>query len=93
VAKYDSSKPLSEAWGTTSSPAKAEGSIAALDNSHESLLPASTGQPVMRILDVRFLFANTLYGARSLLPELVNRWGAQARHHNHCPPGKRRTLF
>lgn len=42
----------------------------------EQLLLASTGQPVLRIPAVGLMFADTLYGAPTLLPELVNRWGA-----------------
>jgi len=42
----------------------------------EQLLLASTGQPLMRIPAVGLMFADTLYGAPTLLPELVNRWGA-----------------
>ncbi|DBA74693.1 TPA: hypothetical protein ACH3X2_009358 [Trebouxia sp. C0005] len=42
----------------------------------EQLLLASTGQPLLRIPAVGLMFADTLYGAPTLLPELVNRWGA-----------------
>ena len=42
----------------------------------EQLLLASTGQPLLRIPAVGIMFADTLYGAPTLLPELVNRWGA-----------------
>ena len=43
---------------------------------HDELLLASTGQPLLRIPAVGLMFADTLYGAPTLLPELVNRWGA-----------------
>lgn len=43
---------------------------------HEELLLAATGQPLLRIPAVGLMFADTLYGAPTLLPELVNRWGA-----------------
>ncbi len=42
----------------------------------QQLLLTSTGQPLMRIPAVGLMFADTLYGAPTLLPELVNRWGA-----------------
>ena len=43
---------------------------------HDQLLLATTGQPLLRIPAVGVMFAETLYGAPSLLPDLVNRWGA-----------------
>ena len=44
--------------------------------SGEQLVLAGTGQAVLRIPAVALMFADTLYGAPTLLPELVNRWGA-----------------
>jgi len=49
---------------------------AAVNIPPEQLLLASTGQPLLRIPAVGLMFADTLYGAPTLLPELVNRWGA-----------------
>lgn len=43
---------------------------------HDQLLLAATGQPLLRIPAVGVMFAETLYGAPALLPDLVNRWGA-----------------
>lgn len=56
------------------SPAPAAGAAAGSHN--DELLLASTGQPLLRIPAVGLMFADTLYGAPTLLPELVNRWGA-----------------
>lgn len=42
---------------------------------HDQLVLASTGQPLLRIPAVGIMFADTLYGAPTILPQLVNRWG------------------
>lgn len=57
-------------------PKGSESSDPAEGDFHDQLLLATTGQPVLRIPAVAVMFAETLYGAPALLPELVNRWGA-----------------
>ena len=57
-------------------PKGSEGSSPTESDFHDQLLLAATGQPVLRIPAVAVMFAETLYGAPALLPELVNRWGA-----------------
>ena len=48
----------------------------AVDGLRGELKLAGTGQALVRIPAVGLMFADTLYGAPTLLPELVNRWGA-----------------
>lgn len=75
-------KPVTEAGALPNSPtADAEEDMAistapAVDGLTGELKLAGTGQPLVRIPAVGLLFADTLYGAPTLLPELVNRWGA-----------------
>lgn len=51
-------------------------SAAAVNGFRDDLKLTSTGQTLVRIPAVGLMFADTLYGAPTLLPELVNRWGA-----------------
>ena len=51
-------------------------SAAAVNSLRDDLMLAGTGQTLLRIPAVGLMFADTLYGAPTLLPELVNRWGA-----------------
>ncbi|KAL3139069.1 Potassium transporter [Trebouxia sp. C0010 RCD-2024] len=51
-------------------------SAAAVNGFRDDLKLTSTGQTLLRIPAVGLMFADTLYGAPTLLPELVNRWGA-----------------
>lgn len=48
----------------------------AVDSMKDELKLAGTEQSVIRLPAVGLMFADTLYGAPTLLPELVNRWGA-----------------
>ena len=57
-------------------PKQGDGISPVADNLNYELMLAGTGQPLLRIPAVGLMFADTLYGAPSLLPELVNRWGA-----------------
>ena len=49
--------------------------VDAANGPRDQLVLASTGQPLLRIPTVGTMFADTLYGAPTILPELVNRWG------------------
>lgn len=77
-------KPVTEAGTVPNSPtADAEEDMGTstapavdVDGLRDELKLAGTGQPLVRIPAVGLLFADTLYGAPTLLPELVNRWGA-----------------
>ena len=74
--------PTAETEEGMSSPQKDSGisrvpaPVPAAATTHDELLLAATGQPLLRIPAVGLMFADTLYGAPTLLPELVNRWGA-----------------
>ncbi len=50
--------------------------VAPASGPRDQLVLASTGQPLLRIPAVGIMFADTLYGAPTILPQLVNRWGA-----------------
>lgn len=50
--------------------------VAPASGLRDQLVLASTGQPLLRIPAVGIMFADTLYGAPTILPQLVNRWGA-----------------
>lgn len=71
-----SNSPIAEDDNGISSPELVMGNGAAAANgAHDQLVLASTGQPLLRIPAVGIMFADTLYGAPAILPELVNRWG------------------
>ncbi|KAL3135172.1 hypothetical protein ABBQ38_006263 [Trebouxia sp. C0009 RCD-2024] len=71
-----SNSPIAEDDNGISSPKLVAGNGAAPANGpHDQLVLASTGQPLLRIPAVGIMFADTLYGAPTILPELVNRWG------------------
>jgi hypothetical protein len=71
-----SNSPIAEDDNGISSPKLVTGNGAAPANGpHDQLVLASTGQPLLRIPAVGIMFADTLYGAPTILPELVNRWG------------------
>ncbi|KAL3134412.1 hypothetical protein ABBQ38_006474 [Trebouxia sp. C0009 RCD-2024] len=77
-ARPSNSSPTSEDKDGITSPKQDAGSsrAPAAPGPNDQLMLAATGQPVLRIPAVGLMFADTLYGAPSLLPELVNRWGA-----------------
>ncbi|KAL3134555.1 Potassium transporter [Trebouxia sp. C0009 RCD-2024] len=71
-----SNSPQAEDNSGISSPKLVTGNDAAPANGpHDQLVLASSGQPLLRIPAVGIMFADTLYGAPTILPELVNRWG------------------
>ena len=73
-----SNSPTAEADEDEGTPKQCDGisPARAVDSMKDELMTAGTGQPVLRIPAVGLMFADTLYGAPTLLPELVNRWGA-----------------
>ena len=77
-ARPSDSSPTAKVEDGLTSPKQDAGSsrAPASPGPNDQLMLAATGQPVLRIPAVGLMFADTLYGAPSLLPELVNRWGA-----------------
>lgn len=68
--------PTAHAEESMGAPKQDIASGPAVDGLRDDLMLASTGQTLLRIPAVGLMFADTLYGAPTLLPELVNRWGA-----------------
>lgn len=68
--------PTADAVEVMDRPKQGTVSAAAVNGLKDDLVLAGTGQTLLRIPAVGLMFADTLYGAPTLLPELVNRWGA-----------------
>lgn len=77
-AGASSNSPTAEADEEEGMPKQGDGISPApgVHSMKDELMLAGTGHPVLRIPAVGLMFADTLYAAPTLLPELVNRWGA-----------------